>query len=117
MTYRYTIPLVPQSLNHYAGRKNCWEYRQDKAQWERDVTLLCRPRPQRPIEKAAVTLHYFFPTRARHDPDNYAGKMILDGLVKAGIILDDSFDCVALRLEGGYDAKNPRTEITVEELE
>jgi Holliday junction resolvase RusA-like endonuclease len=112
----FFIPLIPQSLNHYAGRKNHWEYRQDKAQWERDIALLCRPKPQEPIKKAIVTLHYFFPTKARHDPDNYAGKMILDGLVKAGIIQDDSFDRITLQLKGGNDAKNPRTEIIIEEL-
>ena len=46
----------------------------------------------------------------------YAGKMVLDGLVKAGIILDDSFGCIQLKLNGGYDKNHPRVEITVEDL-
>lgn len=39
--------------------------------------------------------------------------MILDGLVKAGIIADDSFDCIRLSIAAGYDKTNPRTEITI----
>ena len=49
----------------------------------------------------------------RRDPDNYSGKFILDGLVKAGIIADDSFSNIDLRLCGKVDKKNPRTEIEI----
>ena len=45
--------------------------------------------------------------------DNYSGKFILDGLVSAGIIQDDSFQCIDLRLKADYDKKNPRTEVEV----
>lgn len=108
---KYTIPKVPPSLNKFVGRKNCWEYRTLKNQWKFYVGLFCSPRPVSPFPKAAVKLTYFFPTKTRHDPDNYAGKMILDGLTEAGIIKDDSFDCIELRIAGCYDRDNPRTEI------
>ena len=55
-------------------------------------------------------------TRQRHDPDNYNGKFILDGLREAGIIEDDSFKNIELQLCGAYDKENPRTEITVKEF-
>ena len=43
--------------------------------------------------------------------------MILDGLTRAGIIKDDSFDCIDLYLKcGGVDKKNQRVEIEVEEF-
>ena len=58
---------------------------------------------------------YYFPDKRRRDSDNFSGKMILDGLTRAGIIEDDSFDHVRLVLCGGYDKENPRTEIEVEE--
>jgi len=116
LTLHYTIPAIPPSLNKFAGRANTWEYRRQKQEWKDLVKLLCRPVPDKPIERAVVELAYYFPTRARHDSDNYAGKMILDGLTAAGIIADDSFDCVELRLRGGYDKANPRTEITVTEV-
>ena len=40
--------------------------------------------------------------------------MILDGLVKAGILQDDN--CITLKLDAGYDKNNPRTEITIGRL-
>lgn len=52
--------------------------------------------------------------RRRRDPDNYSGKFLLDGLTKAGIIVDDSFNHITLRLEAYCDPARPRTEINVE---
>ena len=75
----------------------------------------CRPKPSEPIKKCVVRITYFFRTRQRHDPDNYNGKFILDGLREAGIIEDDSFSNIELQLCGSYDKENPRTEITVKE--
>ena len=116
MTYHYSIPAIPPSLNEFAGRENAWDYRELKKQWTRDICLVCHVgrRPPEPMPKARVTLTYYFPSRRRHDPDNYAGKLIMDGLTAAGVIKDDSFDCVELVLRGGYDPKFPRTEIEVE---
>jgi crossover junction endodeoxyribonuclease RusA len=113
---KFIIPMIPPSDNQFKGRQNVWEYRELKKQWLDTVMMLCRPKPQKPISKAEVTLTYFFKTKRRHDPDNYAGKFILDGLVEGGILADDSFDNVDLRLRGRYDPKNPRTEITIQEV-
>lgn len=109
------IDQIPPSLNEFAGRKNHWQYRELKQEWTTLVAYNCK-RPKKPIEKAVVTITYFFKTRVRHDPDNYNGKMILDGLTAAGVLKDDSFDCIELVLRGGYDKKNPRTEIEVVEV-
>lgn len=117
MTYEYKIPNIPPSLNKYAGRKNVWMYREDKQMWKNLVSLSCRPKPEHPIDKAVVTLTYYFSNHRRHDPDNYAGKMVLDGLTDAGIIADDSFEHIELRLRGSYDKHTPRTEITIQEVE
>lgn len=89
--YIYTIPDIPPSLNKFAGRENVWAYRADKKQWEVFCAVYCRPKPETPIKKCVVRITYFFRTRQRHDPDNYNGKFILDGLREAGIIKDDSF--------------------------
>jgi Holliday junction resolvase RusA-like endonuclease len=111
--YKYTIPHLPKSLNHYAGRENQWAYRNEKKEWEMLVLAYCRPVPPQPLFGVVVRLTYYFPTNSRHDPDNYAGKMINDGLVRAGILLDDSFKCIQLVLHGDFDKKNPRTEIEI----
>ena len=107
------INAIPPSLNKFAGRKNYWEYRKVKEQWKELVYYTCKQQKYETMNNAIVTVTYYFPTRARHDPDNNI-KFLMDGLVAAGVILDDSFDCIELRLRGGYDKVNPRTEIEVE---
>ena len=110
---KYIIEDIPPSNNKFKGRQNHWEYRELKKQWEQLVYLMCRPRPPKPLENVVVKITYYFPTRIRHDPDNYSGVFILDGLVKAGILKDDSFGCITLILDGKHDKEHPRTEIEI----
>ena len=112
--YKYIIPEIPPSNNKFIGRNARWQYQAEKKRWADLIAFLCRSKPPAPIPKAKVTLDYYFGNRIRHDPDNYSGKMVLDGLVKSSIIQDDSFSCIQLRLNGHYDKNYPRTEITVE---
>lgn len=115
---RISISEIPKSLNAYLGRKNEWDYRQDKPYWSDLIQLavnLCRDKPKEPLEKAAVTITYYFPDNRRRDPDNYCGKMILDGLTAAGVIIDDSFKHIDLTLKGAVSKTQPRTEVEVEE--
>lgn len=116
MIYRYTIPSIPPSNNQYIGRTNNWEYQKIKKEWAGFVSIFCRPKPKEPVKKATVNLIYHFRDKRRRDPDNYSGKMILDGLVKAGILIDDNFDVITLAVSSGKVSKtNPRTEIIIEE--
>lgn len=115
MMYKYKLPEIPPSNNKFIGRNARWEYQQEKKRWAQMIQLLCRPKPPQPIPKATVRLIYHFTNRIRRDPDNYSGKMILDGLVRAGIISDDSFYCIELQLSAVYD-KGGYTEIIIEEV-
>ena len=111
------IPEIPPSLNRFAGRKNVQEYRAHKERWKRLVYFLSlKMRPAQPYKRAIVSITYFFPDGRRRDPDNYAGKMILDGLTAVGIIEDDSFSHIRLELAGFVDKNDPRTEITIKEV-
>lgn len=113
---RYVIPEIPPSNNRYAGRQNCWEYRAEKQRWKLLVRqAVGRKIPPKPLSCAKVTLIYHFKDNRRRDPDNYSGKMILDGLTAARIIADDSFFCINLQLRAVYD-KSGITEIIVEEM-
>ena len=112
---KYVIPEIPPSNNRYIGRTNFREYQRMKSHWEELILYTCLPRPKAPIRKATVRIVYYFPDHRRRDPDNYSGKMILDGLVRAGILADDSFANIHLELEGRHDKNNRRTEIEVEE--
>ena len=105
---------VPPSLNRFAGRLNNWEYRNAKKHWTDAVQWACRVEKVRETpEKALVRIDYFFPDNRRHDADNYCGKLLLDGLTKAGAIKDDDFSHIALVVYGHVDKVDPRTEITV----
>ena len=115
--YRYVVPVIPKSLNQYAGKNNAWAYRTDKAEWKQLVSVYCRPKPRRPIQKATVTLLYHFADCKRRDPDNYSGKMVLDGLTESKILMDDSFEHISLLIrQGAPDKKNPRLEIIIEPI-
>ena len=117
MTYAYTIPAIPPSNNQFIGRNVRWQYQSEKKRWAELIAVFCRPKPPKPIERARVTISYTFKDGRRRDPDNYSGKMILDGLVNAGILVDDSFDCIDLTLRKcGHDKNYYRTEIIIEEV-
>ena len=113
--HKYIINEIPPSNNKFIGRTNFREYQRIKKYWAELLFYMCNPKPKKTIEKATIELKYFFKDKQRRDPDNYSGKMVLDGLVKAGIIKDDSFNCIELKLCGLYDKENPRLEITIEE--
>ena len=115
---RIVLKGVPPSLNQFAGRENTWEYRKAKAYWTQLVWVTCRASKERPAEPpkmADVEIMYYFPTRTRHDADNYCGKFLLDGLTKAKVIVDDSMDHIRLHIGGDVDRKAPRTVITIKE--
>lgn len=112
---------IPPSNNKFMGRGSkkfqSFEYQDIKKQWAMLIRLsVGRSKPKKAIEKAIVTITYYFPNRIRRDPDNYSGKFINDGLVKAGVLKDDSFKNIHLVLKGDYDKENPRTEVEIEEV-
>lgn len=111
-----TINGVPPSMNAFAGRNNVWEYRATKKKWTWAVKTAClasEGRPPQPWEKARVEITYFFPDRRRRDPDNYAGKFVLDGLTRAGVIVDDDLKHISVTIRGGYDKGTARTQILI----
>ena len=64
---KYTIPMLPPSLNRFAGRKNHQEYRTLKR-----VEVLRRavlyPTPQIPIRKSGCKNHILFPNQKAARP-------------------------------------------------
>lgn len=115
MVYYYNIPDIPPSNNRFIGRENRWEYQDIKKQWAQLIAVYCRPKPDKPIPRASVTLLYHFKDKRRRDPDNYSGKFILDGLKAAGIIEDDSFKCIDLFLKSVVDGRG-ETEIFIKNI-
>jgi Holliday junction resolvase RusA-like endonuclease len=114
LIFKYSIKAIPPSNNKFIGKNQRWQYQSEKKKWARIIQLFCVPRPREPLKKSRVTIIYYFKDKRRRDPDNYSGKFILDGLVQSGIIVDDSFSCIDLKLIGNVDKENPRTEILIE---
>lgn len=95
------------------------EYRREKERWHWLIkgAINKAQKPQIPLVRATVNITYYFKDKRRRDPDNYSGKMLLDPLVREGILKDDSFDVVTLVLVGKVDKNNPRTEIEIRSIE
>ena len=108
---KITVHDIPPSNNQYMGNsRNFNIYRREKERWHWLIksALAKVKKPREPYERAAVHIMYYC-----KDPDNYSGKMILDPLVREGVLKDDNFNVVELRLSGGVDKDNPRTEIEI----
>ena len=116
---KLTLRGVPPSMNRFAGRENAWQYRAEKERWTNAVQWAIKAQGYklpRPFERAIVTIAYYFPDNRRRDPDNYSGKLLLDGLTRGGLIADDSFSHIALTVTGAVDKNDPHTEIVVQDL-
>lgn len=94
----FEIPLVAPSLNQwYAGGH--WGSRSKVVnEWHLAIHLLVKQLKIKPIKKfpVIITSISYFKTNRRRDSSNYitANKLAEDGLVKAGILPDDSFNFV-----------------------
>lgn len=117
MRFVYIISDIPPSNNQFIGRNKRWQYQDAKKRWADLIRLACRPKPPDPLKRCRVHLHYMFPDKRRRDPDNYSGKFILDGLVKAGILEDDNFTNIQLILSAEFGGNQKQTLIEIEEVQ
>ena len=109
------IKTIPPTINKYIGKTNHWEYQKDKKEISESIrlqTIGINPR----YKQCKMKVTYYFKDKRRHDPGNY-DKMLLDGLVEAGIIKDDNYDVIKeYTTIGNYDKNNPRVEIEISEV-
>jgi Holliday junction resolvase RusA-like endonuclease len=63
-----------------------------------------------------VRIDYYWPDRRRRDADNHA-KIMLDSLVRVGVLKDDSPEWCRATVNMLYDKANPRTEIHIEDAQ
>lgn len=93
-----TLPL-PISFNQYKDRR---QFTTKKGRIWRDVTIQdiwnqCGRRKPKPlIGRCSLSFELWMPEDNRkRDADNYAGKHVIDCLVKAGLIEDDNTSHIA----------------------
>jgi len=110
---KIVVNETPKSNNVFIGRNQRWQYQAEKERWHWLIKAAIKERPKEPYSSARIEITYFFKSKGRRDPDNFSGKMLLDPLVREGIIADDSFDCIELVLKAKADKHNPRTEIQI----
>jgi len=92
---RLTIPEpAPSWQQLYAGKH--WTQRKRMAdEWHLRVMAglaMCRPLVEGRVD---ITVTANYPDKRRRDPDNICAKLLIDGLVHAGILPDDSDEYVA----------------------
>lgn len=107
----------PMNLNEYRNA-HYHLVNQEKHQWEAYVAFECKAQKLEAMQTANIHFEFWFKDRRRHDPDNYAAcaKFILDGIVKAGILKDDSFQYIPeFKVTQGGLSKQPYINITMED--
>lgn len=117
---RFTIQGIPPSVGHYNAYRvvtprhgkpfvQCYPTAQAKS-WCDDVARIVKGRGLSG-ERFTVSYMLYLPDARRRDVDN-AAKQILDSLVKAGAIHDDSA-VSELHAYKRIDRQNPRTVIVI----
>ncbi len=96
MTLVLRLPLPPKELSPNAGKKwNVHKINRITQKAQSDTIAYVREQMPRgvPLEQATVTMTFVVPDRRDRDKDNFiaAAKPYLDGLVKAGVIMDDNW--------------------------
>lgn len=87
-----------------------------KGKWKEFVVWLIQEKglENLKIESCSMEFISYYRTRRRSDVDNSVPKFILDGMVEAGLIVDDDyFHLKELVLRCGYDKDRPRTDIFI----
>lgn len=106
---------IPPSLNQWMVMQRP-QMNNEKQIWKEFIVWLINKNnlQNKNIDKAIVTFTYYFPTKHRHDADNYTPKNIMDGFTESKLLTDDDFNHIEmLCIKGGYDKSNPRTEINI----
>lgn len=117
--YRITIPGRFPSLNDFIGAMQKHRLQGAKMKQEETNRVRLHCIGVKPYHRPVYIQITWYEPNTRRDPDNiaFAKKFVADGLVKAGVIPDDSQKWVI-----GYediidvDKDNPRVEIEIAEL-
>ncbi|OUS72998.1 hypothetical protein B1748_23605 [Paenibacillus sp. MY03] len=116
---KLNIVGIPPTLNE-VKRMHYMIQAKEKKRWEQLVRIEVKVQKLQPIDKPViVTYRFHFKDERRRDPDGYAysAKAIQDGLVKSGILSDDSFRYVKeLRIAEGERRKVAGITIEMEEV-
>ena len=110
-----SIDYVQPSMNKLLRMHPMVFQKENKRALEHAMVVL-RGKEKFPGKKVRIRYTIYFGNKHKHDYSNYGQKLLDDALVNEGIIDDDSDRVIVEEtLKFKYDAKNPRTEIEIEE--
>lgn len=111
---RFTVPLVPPSVNTYVRHSAGRHYKTSKAKSFEDAVGLFARGKRCPGERFFVKIAVYLGPNEHPDCDNLP-KLVLDGCAAAGVFNGKSDNHVQSVLVTKYDTdrENPRTEIEV----
>ena len=93
----FSVPFIGPATNKFYSGMNIHVRRKIAKKWHRDVALLVKEQNIKPLDEeyypATVQVYGIFGRgRKQYDADGLSvtGKLIIDGLVMAGILINDS---------------------------
>jgi len=116
-TLTFTISRSTPSLNEIINKRNRWAYVTMAEWWKKQIRIEAAGHA---FVKPVLTIVRYSKSPVGLDDDNFRGgfKPIIDAMRKCGLIVnDDRAHLIHGKHRQGYDRKNPRTEITLEETE
>lgn len=114
----FTIPLIPRTKkNSMVRTKHGMIQSAAYRAYEKDCLKIIPPKYRIHIDRPCiVTTVFFMPDRRRVDVSNLISACH-DVLVKAGVLTDDDYTHIPKIIAWHeVDRKNPRTEVTIEEV-
>lgn len=121
MTQQFTIEGRLPGLNEYIAAMNHNRFTGNKMKTEYTEQIAWRCKSLTPFQRHVTISFSWFEPNARRDPDNFTSfgrKLILDGMVKGGLLPDDSQKWIGGWTDlWGVDAKNPRIVIKISEVD
>lgn len=117
---RFVIPGELPAMNQLIGaaNKSRWSYNDLKREWTERIAMEARVSRLPRVQRALVRCHWYVRSK-RRDPDNIAAgiKLILDGLVMAGVLPGDGWRHIAgIEHVFAVDRERPRVEVEIVEV-
>lgn len=118
MKQKFIIPGRLPDFNQVIGlaKSHYMAYSTMKAENTEAVAWCCKS--LKPMERVRVSITWYCENK-RQDPDNVIGggqKFVLDGLVKAGVLVNDGWKQIAsINNKMAVDRDKPRIEVELEE--
>jgi Holliday junction resolvase RusA-like endonuclease len=117
---RLEIPGLPKSMNNILRMHRMEAYKYFRDCQDEIVLIAKRDKviPKEPFEKAEIKIMFVFPDKIKRDFDNMFGgcKGYIDGIKKAGIIVDDNWKRISYDFDGKI-GEAPKTIIIIKEAE